>query len=108
MGETRAPDALCLMRSRYCAYALANEDYLLETWHPDKRPSSREPLISPSIKWVGLDVLSHQVFSPTHAQVEFIAKYKDGGRAQFMKELSNFTKIDSKWYYVDGQTLSES
>jgi SEC-C motif-containing protein len=101
MGESHAPSAHLLMRSRYSAYATANEAYLRLTWHPDKRPGVNEPLISPTTKWVGLDVLSHQVLSPTTAQVEFVAKYKEGGRAQLMKELSNFVSIDSKWVYVD-------
>ena len=29
-----------LMRSRYTAYALAREDYLLATWHASTRPSA--------------------------------------------------------------------
>ena len=28
------------MRSRYTAYTLGNEDYLLSTWHPSTRPES--------------------------------------------------------------------
>jgi uncharacterized protein YchJ len=35
-----APDAQSLMRSRYCAYVLSNEQYLLATWHPGTRPDS--------------------------------------------------------------------
>ena len=27
-----------LMRSRYCAYVLQDEEYLLTTWHPSTRP----------------------------------------------------------------------
>ncbi|MQM32004.1 MAG: hypothetical protein CRU78_16430, partial [Candidatus Accumulibacter phosphatis] len=34
-----APDAAALMRSRYSAYVLAIEAYLLSTWHPSTRPT---------------------------------------------------------------------
>src|SRR5579859_5003628 len=35
-----APDAQSLMRSRYCAFVLCDERYLLATWHPSTRPGS--------------------------------------------------------------------
>ena len=38
-GETPG-DAEALMRSRYAAYVLKLEDYLLATWHPRTRPPS--------------------------------------------------------------------
>lgn len=34
-----APDAVSLMRSRYSAFALGLEAYLLATWHASTRPS---------------------------------------------------------------------
>ncbi len=33
-----APDAESLMRSRFSAYVLGLEDYLLATWHTSTRP----------------------------------------------------------------------
>ena len=39
-GVTPAPTSEALMRSRYTAYTLALEPYLLATWHPDTRPAA--------------------------------------------------------------------
>ena len=52
---TPAPDAQSLMRSRYCAYVLCNEPYLLATWHPSTRPDSIP--LDQAQKWLGLTVL---------------------------------------------------
>jgi SEC-C motif-containing protein len=50
-----APDAQSLMRSRYSAYVLCNEQYLLATWHPSTRPGSIP--FSNNQKWLGLNVI---------------------------------------------------
>jgi SEC-C motif-containing protein len=36
------------------------------------------------------------------AIVEFVARYKIGGRAHRMHEVSRFVCEDGRWYYVDG------
>ena len=46
-----APTAERLMRSRYSAFAVGNEPYLLSTWHPDTRPSRVE--LDPAVRWAG-------------------------------------------------------
>src|SRR5687767_1109085 len=40
-GTALPPTAEALMRSRYTAYTLKNEPYLLATWHPSTRPATR-------------------------------------------------------------------
>jgi SEC-C motif domain protein len=96
-----APTAEALMRSRYSAYALGLEAYLLATWHPDTRPVTLD-LSSDAAKWIDLKVLRAQTLGPTEARVEFIARCRIGGRAQRLHETSQFQKIDERWYYVDG------
>lgn len=97
-----ASSAEALMRSRYAAYVLHLEDYILATWHADTRPDNLE--LSNDIKWLGLDVLSSEVTSATTATVTFIARYKIGGtRAERMHEISQFVYTDAL-YYVTGQT----
>jgi len=91
------------MRSRYAAYVLHLENYLLATWHPSTRPDSLD-LTHDDIKWLGLEVLREEVTSPSTAIVEFIARYKVGGtRAERMHEISEFVYTNA-WYYVTGQT----
>jgi SEC-C motif-containing protein len=96
-----APDALCLMRSRYSAYVLDLRDYLLATWHPSTRPatiSSNEP----GLKWLGLDVKQHKPIDADHAEVEFVARSKLAGRAYRLHERSRFVREHGFWFYVDG------
>jgi SEC-C motif-containing protein len=96
-----APDAECLMRSRYCAFVLQDDDYLLATWHDSTRPSHVS--FEPGTKWIGLEVREHAVLDDTHAEVEFIARFRSGGRAERLHERSRFVKEDGRWFYVDGQ-----
>src|SRR4030065_912312 len=43
-----------LMRSRYTAYVLAREDYLLHTWHGSTRPAQLGLQDAGPVKWLGL------------------------------------------------------
>jgi SEC-C motif-containing protein len=36
------------------------------------------------------------------AEVEFVARYRVGGRAHRLHETSRFVHEDGRWYYVDG------
>ncbi|MFU1914541.1 YchJ family protein [Bordetella avium] len=100
--QTPAPDAAHLMRSRYSAYTRNDIDYLLRTWHPDTRPATLEAN-PPDLKWLGLEVRRHQQQDDNRAIVEFIARYRQAGRAVRMHEISRFEKIDGQWYYLDGE-----
>jgi SEC-C motif-containing protein len=95
-----------LMRSRYSAFVLRNEAYLTQTWHPDTLPD--DVISEDDVKWIGLNILNHQhVAEENNATVEFIARFKVGGRAHRIHEVSNFVRqLDdagqARWYYVDG------
>lgn len=89
-----------LMRSRYTAYTLRNEAYLKATWHPTTRPME-EIAKDDGTKWLGLDVRRH-VPDGDKATVEFVARYKIGGRAHRLHEVSRFVREDGRWFYVDG------
>ncbi|WEN15927.1 YchJ family metal-binding protein [Rhodanobacter sp. AS-Z3] len=94
-----------LMRSRYSAYVLKREDYLLATWHPDRRPASlRLAAQQPPPTWLGLEVRQAQQVDAEHASVEFVARYRlGGGRAQRQHETSRFVRSEGRWYYFDGE-----
>jgi SEC-C motif-containing protein len=89
------------MRSRYSAFVLDLDDYLLATWHPGTRPSRLEAN-EPGLKWLGLEVRRHAVVDAEHATVEFVARSKLAGRAQRLHETSRFVRQDGRWFYVDG------
>ncbi|MBU0752259.1 MAG: SEC-C domain-containing protein [Gammaproteobacteria bacterium] len=95
-----ARDAEALMRSRYSAYVLGLGDYLLASWHSTTRPPDLDLKAGP--KWLGLSVLRHETTGPDSASVEFVARYKAGGRAGRLGEVSRFERVDGRWYYLDG------
>lgn len=97
-----APDATALMRSRYSAYVLKLEDYLLATWHPGTRPASLD-LAADNTKWLGLEIKKFLPKSADRATVEFVARHKIGGRAHRLHEISSFVRKDGIWFYVDGE-----
>lgn len=99
--STPAPDAQNLMRSRYTAFVLRREGYLLQTWHASRRPS--ELTFDDDVKWIGLEVRSHRIVDPEHAEVEFVARMRIGGRASRLHERSRFVRENGRWYYVDGE-----
>ncbi|MEW6513792.1 MAG: YchJ family metal-binding protein [Pseudomonadota bacterium] len=103
-SQTPAPDAEALMRSRYTAYVLGNEAYLLETWHPTTRPLTLRLDEEPRPRWIGLTVKRHEMQDANHAVVEFVARYKINGRAFKLHEVSRFVREDGRWFYVDGDT----
>ncbi len=93
------------MRSRYSAYALGKEAYVLSTWHASTRPASLDLVGQPAPKWIGLKVLRHEQQDGNHAIVEFIARYKVNGRAFKMHETSRFMKEGGRWFYLDGDAV---
>ena len=102
-GTALPPDAEALMRSRYSAYVLGDEAYLLATWHPDTRPASLDLDRGPPTKWLGLSVKRHEDDGEGRAMVEFVARYKIGGRAHRLHEASRFLRENGRWLYLDGE-----
>lgn len=92
-----SPEAL--MRSRYTAFVLELEDYLLGSWHYSTRPPSLDLRASPA--WVQLQILhSHQQGSA--GRVHFRALFRDTAGLGFLEEKSEFTQEDKQWFYVSG------
>ena len=78
------------------------ERYLLATWHASTRP----PLdlsADKDTRWLGLEVRRHESTGAGSAIVEFVARYKIGGRAHRLHEVSRFVREEGLWYYVDGE-----
>lgn len=102
-----APTALELMRSRYSAYVMGFEPYLLATWHTSTRPTSLELANDRHIKWIGLQVREHKELTENTASVEFVARYKVNGKAEVLHEISVFEKNNGYWFYIDGDLQSK-
>lgn len=98
-----APNAESLMRSRYTAFVLKLEDYLLQTWHPSTRPAALNLADEPPTKWLGLQIKRNENTSETTAIVEFVARYKLAGKATRLHESSQFQRLDGRWYYLSDE-----
>ncbi|WP_222615734.1 YchJ family protein [Dyella telluris] len=98
-----------LMRSRYSAYVLKRETYLLDTWHHSTRPAHLKLATQqPAPTWLGLTVKRHES-EGDRAIVEFVARLRyGGGKAQRMHEISRFVREDGRWFYVDGEFPEKS
>lgn len=95
--------AEALMRSRYTAYTLRDENYLLATWHSSTRPEKLNLEEQAKVKWLGLQVKRHEKQDADHATVEFVARNKEFGIGIRLHEVSRFVREDGRWFYVDGE-----
>lgn len=94
-GAAQAGTAEELMRSRYAAYAVGDDDYVFRTWHPRTRPDDLSP--DPALTWTGLTILGSG-----EDWVEFVATYTRSGAAGELRERSTFERRGGRWVYVDG------
>lgn len=97
------------MRSRYAAFSLGEVDYLITTWHPDKRGEldRRSLAANPdALRWVGLAILDVVAGAPGDETgiVEFEARYATPTSTGVLHERSRFVRVDGHWCYVDGAT----
>ncbi|MGC7096565.1 YchJ family protein [Amycolatopsis lurida] len=99
-GEATAATAEQLMRSRFSAFAVADADYLLRTWHPDTRPASIE--FDPAQRWTSLEILGHTGGGLLHTEgtVEFVARYRIHGHDGELRENSRFLREGGQWLYL--------
>lgn len=103
-GTRTAATARELMRSRYSAFVVRDEAYLLATWHPSTRPSEVE--FDDGLTWTGLTVLGATGGSLLHTEgtVEFEARYVVRGQAGVLAEHSRFLRVDGHWLYLNAIT----
>jgi SEC-C motif-containing protein len=94
-----------LMRSRYSAYAQANIEYIVQTMLAPANnnfDSEAARVWAKRVKWIKLKVIKAFI-KQDKGFVEFIAYFKENGKACTIHELSEFHKQNGRWYYVDGK-----
>lgn len=95
------------MRSRYSAYVLANETFLLATWHPNTRPES--VAFPDDVTWEGLQVIEATGGGlDARGTVEFKARFRRNDAPLELHELSTFERVDGKWVYIEGLDPDQS
>lgn len=99
--QAAPPTAERLMRSRYSAFAVGDERYLLSSWHPRTRPASLD--LDPDLRWYRLDILSTRQGGLLDSEgiVEFRAFYRSADGRGEQHEVSRFTRDGRDWKYLD-------
>ncbi len=117
-GAAEPPTATALMRARYSAFALGNEDFLVRTGQISTRPKGR--LIDPHMTWTGLFITGSTGggLLDDRGTVEFTARFtvlptRSGPRSSLarsslapgddkgtLRENSLFVRLDGLWSYV--------
>jgi len=108
-GLAPSTTAEALMRSRYCAYVKKCIPYLGESLHPEHRDDWSEEETqrwAENSDWLSLEVISTEAGQADDNEgiVEFIATFKENNTTNKHHEISHFSKVEDKWYYVDGST----
>lgn len=101
-GRVPAKTAEELMRSRFTAHALANEQYLAVSWAPETRPSDVH--VIPDREWTRLEIVDTERGRQLDADgvVEFRAHWEWRGEHGVLSERSRFRRENGRWVYVDG------
>lgn len=107
-GDKRAPTAEALMRSRYTAFTRADIKYLERTHHPKTREEldlAGAGKWAREAEWQGLDIIATESGGQDDesGEVEFKARYRLNGENCVLHEISEFTRKQGTWYYVDGR-----
>ncbi|MDA8732885.1 YchJ family metal-binding protein [Luminiphilus sp.] len=104
-GHDHPKTAEQLMRSRYSAFVLCDQAYLLATWHEETRPSKVR--FNDKHRWLGLRIYAADGGDEADiiGVVEYVARYKVDGKGHRLHETSRFSKTGGRWYYLDGEHL---
>lgn len=105
-GTAEAATAEQLMRSRYSAFVLLDERYLLHTWHPAEAPKELD--LDPGMQWRRLDIVATDRGGPLDVEgtVEFKAYFRHGSDRGVLHEVSRFVRESGRWFYLDGTILA--
>ncbi|WP_127842732.1 YchJ family protein [Actinomyces wuliandei] len=103
-----AATAEALVRSRFTAFVVGDEDHLFRTWHPRTRPEG--PYCHPGTQWTSLTVGEVVGGGPGDdtGVVELAACYRTGDGhggvvADTLRERSRLVRRGSRWVYYDGE-----
>ena len=91
-----------LMRSRYSAYVLKDEKYLLKTWHESTHPKSLE-LNNDTSQWKKLKIIS-----ASDNKVQFVAFFSNlinNKEHLFSLYEESLFVNENHWFYLEGNEL---
>lgn len=92
-----SPEAL--MRSRFSAFSLNLESYLIDSWHEETRPSRLD--LDTATQWKRLEIISAGK-EGNRGKVHFKATYFEHGSWHLLEESSVFIFTNNHWFYHSG------
>jgi SEC-C motif-containing protein len=97
--------AEALMRSRYTAFVLNDENYLRYSWSPQTCPDDIG--LDNKTQWLGLQIKATEqgLAHDDSGRVEFVARFKINGKAIRLHENSRFVRHEERWVYRDGEII---
>ena len=101
-GAAAAPTPESLMRSRYTAYAVGDDAYVLATWDEATRPAVLFEEGEARPKWILLRVTDAKPVAEgaDTGEVTFTATARTSQGAMRLSERSLFQRKDGRWFYV--------
>lgn len=101
-GAAVAPTPEALMRSRYTAYAVGDDAYVLATWDEATRPAVLFEEGEARPKWILLRVTDAKPVAEgaDTGEVTFTATARTSQGAMRLSERSLFQRKDGRWLYV--------
>ena len=110
-GATNAKSPEQLMRSRYTAFTQANIEYIMQTMRTEAFAdfnAEETRCWAQQVEWLDLEILqTPQVgVGQTIGYVEFIARYREQGVLQQIREYSQFEYDGVHWYYTGRQSAT--
>jgi SEC-C motif-containing protein len=110
-GEQTATTPEQLMRSRFTAFYRADAwGYILNTWHPDHRPTVSDAELAAEsrlAKWEKLEIRDTKMDGDL-GEVTFCAWYRDQKGLHPHIERSQFVRWQGEWVYTQGEFLPYS
>ena len=106
-------NALELMKSRYCAYAIEKSEYIISTTHQKNRDFNTDTKVwnndildfSRNTKFEKLEILEF-IDGQTESFVTFKANITQNKQDVSFIEKSRFVKENGKWQYIDGEFIN--
>lgn len=106
-------NALELMKSRYCAYAIEKSEYIILTTHQNNRDFNTDTKVwnndildfSRNTKFEKLEILDF-IDGQTESFVTFKANITQNKQDVSFIEKSRFVKENGKWQYIDGEFIN--
>jgi len=108
-------NALELMRSRYCAYAMRFTKYIIATTHPDNPHYEKNHQawmrslmnFSKNTRFEGLNIIEF-IDGDKEAYVTFEALLTQHGNDASFVEKSRFVKSDEKWLFREANEINSN